>query len=362
MDEAEYLSCIRLADREVLDRARRQAQGGSELRLDETLAWPGQLERHLLESSQTELLRIQYITERHYADQLQSAGNGVRQDELLALAYLRVVRLQFLRGETDMGFTERQTSFVMAAIRQYCAEGKRQPEVLEIGCGAGSLLEALAKSGLRSIVGIDLAPSAVELARKRLAPHGLEENVQQATVQHLIRVGLEKHFDFVLLCDVIEHVPSTQTASFLTDVRKLMRTGGRLIAITPNAFSGPHDITRYFKVRGSEPECLHLHEYSLQELTRLLARTGFHNFTGLRLRNCLSWPGKPRLSALSVCIRLAMERFFPYIPLALASWVVDRLYFSALCSAAAPPTVPGRSCERLLAFRSALKRAGPNKH
>lgn len=336
MDEAEYLSLIRIADHELLARAHRLPRGrGSEVHLDESLAWPRALEALLRESTGPELLQIQYMTERHYADQLKSAEEDMMQDELLALAYLRVVRLQLLRQEPDMGFTKRQLSFVLAAIKQHLLIQEREPDVLEIGCGAGSLLASLAEFGLRSIAGIDLAPSAVELARERLARYGLAENVQQATIPQLISAGREGSFDIVLLCDVIEHVPPGRVESLLSDVRKLLRPDGRMVAVTPNAFTGPHDITRYFQVRGSEPEGLHLHEYSLRELADLLTRTGFSYLTGLRLRNCVFWPGEPRLSALSVRIRLAIERVFPYLPPSLISKAVDKLYFAALCGQAA---------------------------
>jgi 2-polyprenyl-3-methyl-5-hydroxy-6-metoxy-1,4-benzoquinol methylase len=334
MDEAEYLSRLRFADLDLLARAHRLGRGrGGGAHLDEASAWPAALEVLLHESTQTELLRLQYVTERYYASQLRSAEDG-SQDELLALAYLRVVRLQFLRREYDMGFTKHQLKFVVTVIKQYFAIENLEPEVLEIGCGAGSLLESLARCGFRSIVGIDLAPSAVEFARKRLTPYGLGENVRRATVPELIRVGRGENFDIVLLCDVIEHVPPTRVESLLYDVRKLLRPGGRLIAVTPNAFTGPHDISRYFTSRGSEPEGLHLHEYSLRELTGLLTSVGFSNFTGLRLRNCLPWPGEPRLSALSVRVRLAMECVFPYSPPGLIGKTVDRLHFSALCGQA----------------------------
>jgi 2-polyprenyl-3-methyl-5-hydroxy-6-metoxy-1,4-benzoquinol methylase len=342
MDEAEYLSRIDFADRDLLATAHGLGLGrGSEVRLDEALAWPGALKVLLRKSTAAELLRLQYVTERHYAAQLKSAEDDVLQDELLALAYLRVVRLQFSRHEPDMGFTKRQLDFVLAAVKESQTGEEREPDILEVGCGAGSLLESLAEFGLRSLAGIDLASSAVELARKRLAPYGLAGNVQQATVPHLIRSGRAGNFDIVLLCDVIEHVPPGRVESLLADVRMLLRAGGRLITVTPNAFAGPHDITRYFRARGSEPEGLHLHEYSLRELTDLLTRAGFAYFTGLRLRDCLRWPGERRLSAPSVRIRLAMERVFPYTPPGLTRRAVNDLYFSALCGQA--PLATGRT-------------------
>jgi 2-polyprenyl-3-methyl-5-hydroxy-6-metoxy-1,4-benzoquinol methylase len=337
MDEAEYLSRIDAADQSLRVRTPQMGRDqGGDLQIDEDLAWPEPLSALLSESTAAELLRLQFVTERHYADRVKSATDGAVQDEFLALAYMRVVRLQFLRDEPDMGFTKRERDFVLAAVGQFREAEARDPDILEVGCGAGSLLESLAQSGLRSITGIDLALPAVEMTRKRLASYRLAGNVRQATVSHLISVGWAKTFDIVLLCDVIEHVPPGRAESLLGEVRTLLRAGGRLVVVTPNSFAGPHDITRHFRARGSEPEGLHLHEYSLRELTDLLVRAEFAGFMGLRLLDCLGWPGEQRLSGTSVRIRLAMERVFPHLPSGLARRAVTDLYFSALCSRALP--------------------------
>jgi 2-polyprenyl-3-methyl-5-hydroxy-6-metoxy-1,4-benzoquinol methylase len=344
MDDAEYLSRIDLADQSLRAATPQLGRGQvGDLQLDEDLAWPGPLNILLRESAAAELLRLQFVTERHYADQLKSATDDAVQDELLALAYMRVVRLQFLRDEPDMGFSKRQLDFVLAAVRQFQEAEARDPDILEVGCGAGSLLESLADAGLHSLAGIDLALSAVEVTRKRLAPYRLADNVQQATVSHLIRGGRAGTFDVVVLCDVIEHVPPSRVESLIADVRTLLRADGCLIVVTPNAFAGPHDITRHFRARGSEPEGLHLREYSLRELSDLLTRAGFADFTALRLRDCLGWPGEQRLSAVSVRIRLALERAFPFLPAALACRTVTHLYFSALCGRASSKGGDGRS-------------------
>jgi 2-polyprenyl-3-methyl-5-hydroxy-6-metoxy-1,4-benzoquinol methylase len=331
MDDTEYLSRISLADRELIARMRQHDWTGDR-RIDDGSAWQGDLADLLNRSSAADLLRIQYVTERYYAALIKSAADAERQDELLTLAYMRIVYLQFLRREPDMGFTERELGFVLAAIKHYQDEKAREPALLEIGCGAGSLLKALAEAGFRSITGVDLAPAAVKMARKRLAPYGLTEAVQQATATQLLRAGQAEAFDMVLLCDVIEHVPRNRVDFMLAEVRELLGNEGMLIVITPNASTGPHDITRYFRPRGSAPEGLHLHEYSLRDLINVLARAGFGCFMGTSLFTCIPWSGSLRLSLPSISIRLALERLFPHLPATVTRHAVDKLYFSALCS------------------------------
>src|SRR5436305_176842 len=45
-------------------------------------------------------------------------------------------------------------------------------DILELGCGSGRITEALAKNGRCDVVGVDLSPGQLELARRRLAAVG----------------------------------------------------------------------------------------------------------------------------------------------------------------------------------------------
>ncbi|HEX7197334.1 MAG TPA: methyltransferase domain-containing protein [Candidatus Limnocylindria bacterium] len=79
-----------------------------------------------------------------------------------------------------------------------------RPSVLEIGCGTGGLSVALLEMGARSVRGVDLSAASIDLARRRAAGAGFEE---QATfeVGHGAAVGGEQHdwvvVDRVLCCD-----------------------------------------------------------------------------------------------------------------------------------------------------------------
>jgi 2-polyprenyl-3-methyl-5-hydroxy-6-metoxy-1,4-benzoquinol methylase len=333
VDETELWSLIQVADEELL----RTANGrGTRIKFNENHAWPGKLTILLHESSVDELLEIQFAIERYYAGRINTTEDHLEQDELIALAYLRTVRLQFERNEPDMGFTQREFNFVRAAIGQHPGSWAEEPNILEVGCGAGSLLASLAESGYRRLAGVDLALPAVEKANQRLGPYGLAGRVRQATVGDLLEAGHVQAFDVILLCDVLEHIPRERAGSLLAEARQLLRAGGMLITVTPNAFTGPHDVTRHFRPSGSTPEGLHIHEYVLGELTSLLAKSGFSHFTGMRLRNCFPWSGQMRLGGFSVRFRMAMERAFPYMPMFLTRITVDRLYFSALCARSVP--------------------------
>jgi 2-polyprenyl-3-methyl-5-hydroxy-6-metoxy-1,4-benzoquinol methylase len=69
--------------------------------------------------------------------------------------------------------------------------------LLDVGAGEGLILSRLAALGYRC-KGCDLDPHAITLAEER------NNDVRHGTIQDFMR----ERFDAVLLCDVLEHVPS----------------------------------------------------------------------------------------------------------------------------------------------------------
>jgi SAM-dependent methyltransferase len=69
--------------------------------------------------------------------------------------------------------------------------------VLELGCGRGGLLLALAQAGLKGATGVDLSPASIDAARKRFEQAHLSDRVR-LSVGDAARVPLESH-DWVIL-------------------------------------------------------------------------------------------------------------------------------------------------------------------
>jgi ubiquinone/menaquinone biosynthesis C-methylase UbiE len=137
--------------------------------------------------------------------------------------------------------------------------------VLDLGCGQGDLTAVLAAAGARP-VGVDVAQAALARARRRhpelrfvLAPLDGELPFDDGS------------FDVVWASEVIEHV--ADTARWLSEVRRVLAAGGRLLITTPNhgrVALALHGVERY-----SEPLGDHLHLYSSRSLRRLLEEFGF---------------------------------------------------------------------------------------
>ncbi|MEU0851375.1 class I SAM-dependent methyltransferase [Streptomyces flaveolus] len=100
----------------------------------------------------------------------------------------------------------------------------RPGDVLDLGCGTGSLSLLAAEQGHR-VTGVDLSPAMVELARAKLAGRDAVFLVGDAGAPP---VG-ERRFDAVLVRHVLWTLPDP--GRVLAHWRELLRPGGRLVLI-----------------------------------------------------------------------------------------------------------------------------------
>lgn len=86
--------------------------------------------------------------------------------------------------------------------RRAVLSGKR---VLDVGCGGGILSEGMSGRGA-TVIGIDMAEAALEVARLHGLESGLEIDYRLATAEEL--AANEPHaFDVVTCLELLEHVP-----------------------------------------------------------------------------------------------------------------------------------------------------------
>ena len=156
------------------------------------------------------------------------------------------------------------------ARRRSLLLGEARPgeRVLDLGCGAGRFLGALRGAGADP-VGVELAEGALERARR---------NVPGAEL-HLVTPGGElpledASVDLVWCSEVLEHVPDT--AGLLSEARRVLRTGGRLLVTTPS-----HDLPRRVVIALArfdahfDPLGQHVRFYSRRSLARVLDAFAF---------------------------------------------------------------------------------------
>ena len=96
-------------------------------------------------------------------------------------------------------------------------------DALDIGCGTGFLALELAARGHR-VVGIDLAPAMLDLARQNAAALGLVVRFEAADAENL--PFAPGSFDLVISRHVLWTLPHPEAA--IDDWRRVLRPGGRL--------------------------------------------------------------------------------------------------------------------------------------
>ncbi len=152
-------------------------------------------------------------------------------------------------------------------LRRAFLLGHAEPAVraLDLGCGDGTFTALLAGAGAE-VVGVDVAAAALE--RARTGHRGLD--FRQVPLDGLLPFD-DSRFDLVWASEVIEHV--ADTARWLSEVRRVLAPGGRLLLTTPS-----HGRLRLL-IGGiehfSEPLGDHLHLYTRRSLTQLLHEFGF---------------------------------------------------------------------------------------
>jgi 2-polyprenyl-6-hydroxyphenyl methylase/3-demethylubiquinone-9 3-methyltransferase len=106
----------------------------------------------------------------------------------------------------------------------------RDASVLDVGCGAGLLSEALAREGAR-VTATDLAPELIKVAKL----HKLESQISvDYRLQSVESLAAEQpgSFDAITCMEMLEHVPDP--SAIVAACATLLKPGGRLFLSTLN--------------------------------------------------------------------------------------------------------------------------------
>ena len=93
--------------------------------------------------------------------------------------------------------------------------------ILDLPCGTGRLAEALLDDGF-TIVGADISPAMLEVAKRRLARFGHRFTTLVSDVKELAK-SQPKSFDSALCARVLMHFPVEEQIEFLGSVARLSR-------------------------------------------------------------------------------------------------------------------------------------------
>ena len=110
------------------------------------------------------------------------------------------------------------------AFERLAREGGLIGTVLDVGCGTGEHALLAASLG-HEVVGVDISPRAIDLARAKAADRGLRVRFFVSDALHLPEVG--EQFDTVLDCGLFHVFDDGDRARYVESLTAVVAAGGR---------------------------------------------------------------------------------------------------------------------------------------
>jgi len=130
------------------------------------------------------------------------------------------------------------------AVVRLASEGRFAGPVLDAGCGTGENALHVASLGL-SVLGVDVAETALAIARAKAVDRGIEVEFAAADALELERLG--RTFETVLDCGLFHTLDGDERPGYLASLASVMAHGGALFVLCfsdEGAEAGPHPISR----------------------------------------------------------------------------------------------------------------------
>jgi SAM-dependent methyltransferase len=164
----------------------------------------------------------------------------------------------------------------------------RNAKILVVSCGPGYLVDLLAVSGYRNVLGIDSDAAKVEHARRR----GL--NCEVTEVFPFLATHQTGEYDSIIPEQELNHLTIDETIAFLDLCRRALKPGGQIIVYAMNGANPlvgsenlAHNIDHFYNVT----------EYSLGQLLQL---GGFHKVRPFALKLYVFWKNPANYVGLAI--------------------------------------------------------------
>lgn len=144
--------------------------------------------------------------------------------------------------------------------------GYRGKTVLEVGCGAAVDLARFAKGGA-VCTGVDIASSAIELARTNFQQQGLRADLRVANGEAL--PFPDNTFDLVYAHGVVQYTADPQR--LVDEVRRVLKPGGEAIFQVYNRISWLNALSKLMKVGLEHDDAPVLLKFTIGEFKRLVS-------------------------------------------------------------------------------------------
>lgn len=211
-----------------------------------------------------EEIREHYEIEKSLADRLRVASKEERAtlySEVYDELFSRVKHHPLVTGKEQEGRARRVAS-TLEFLQNFL---RPDSTFLEIGPGDCALSFGVAKTAQQVY--------AVDVSEEIMSVDGCPENCE-LVISDGSDIPIKKNsVDVAYSKDLFEHLHPDDASIHLQNVVEVLAPGGIYVCRTPNALSGPHDVSQFFDDK--EPTGLHLKEYTTTELARKFKAAGF---------------------------------------------------------------------------------------
>lgn len=212
-----------------------------------------------------EQIREHYDIEKSLADRLRNASATERAtmyNEVYDELFSRVTHHPLVTGQVSGEGRKRRVRNTLRFLENFLSP---ESTFLEIGPGDCALAFAVAEK-VQQVY-------AVDVSEEIMNQQGCPENCA-LVVSDGSEIPVKKSsVDVVYSKDLFEHLHPEDAELHLRNVSDVLKPGGIYICRTPNALSGPHDVSQFFD--DTVATGLHLKEYTTTELAGLCRQNGF---------------------------------------------------------------------------------------
>jgi len=145
-------------------------------------------------------------------------------------------------------------------------------DVLDLGSGLGETCRICRDAGARAVTGVNLSQGEIDFARTHVDATFVREDVAV-----FLRQCAESSFDRIFALNILEHLEKDVLVSVLEESSRVLRPGGTLVAMVPNATSPFGGMTRYWDIT-------HLNAFTPSSLRQLARLCGFS--ASVEFREC----------------------------------------------------------------------------
>ena len=143
-------------------------------------------------------------------------------------------------------------------------------DVIDLGSGLGELCYLARQGGARNVTGVNLSSEEIDVSRT-----WVEAEFVRSDVVEFVAARPDASADLIFALNLLEHLDKDGLVALLESAARVLRPGGQLVAMVPNAMSPFGSMTRYWDIT-------HQNAFTLSSVRQLSRLVGFGDHVEFR--------------------------------------------------------------------------------